>query len=283
MPPPPPVSGYGKGKSLQQRPRLTVNRTSVLTQYARPKTTSSTTSTSTFEGPVVAPIFSLSVFKEGIRLATRISQGLEAGTSGTSSQSNPALPALLSMVKHLQYTGTVRLIPDEPSAPQTPPTAVVKPSVGTTMRVEEQINNLSQSLAENVLVRSDNNDPSDYVHMDDKDMAVNNNFDIDDDDNTMSTEHVMNQINDILDSDDEMDSSDPTGTAAIGQSRTYYYADQNVMDDPIRAAYLPSVLLAVIVNQDQPDSETSSQNQQRIETSSQNQQESETSSQNPTN
>ena len=280
-PPPPPVSGYGKGKSLQQRSRLTVNRTSVLTQYARPKTTSSTTSTSTFEGPVVAPIISLSAFKEGIRLATRISQGLEAGTSGTSSQSNPALPALLSMVKHLQYTGTVRLIPDEPSAPQTPPTAMVRPSVNTTVRVEEQINDLSQSLAENVLVRSDNNDPSDYVPTDDEDMAVNNDVDIDDDDNNMSTEHVMNQINDLLDSDDEMDSSDPTGTAAIGQSRTYYYADQNVMDDPIRAADLPSVLPAVIVNQDQPDFETSSQ--QQIETSSQTQQESETSSQNPMN
>ena len=139
MPPPPPISGYGKGKLLQTRARLTVNRTSVLTQYPRQKTTSLTTST--FDGPVVAPPLTLAMLKEGICLATRISQGFEAGSSGTSFRSNPVVPALLSMVKHLQYTGTVCTIPDDPSTSQGPPTAVVKPSVDTTKQVLDQVNN----------------------------------------------------------------------------------------------------------------------------------------------
>ena len=84
------------------------------------------------------------------------------------------------------------------------------------------------------------------------------------------------------DSNNDMDSSDPAGTAAIGQSRTFYYANQNVMDDPISADNLPPALRTVIVAESWLGSETSSQNQQ-IKTSSQNQQESETSSQNPTN
>ena len=278
MPPPRPVSGPGKGKSIQTRPKLTVNKVSVLTQYARHKTTSSTTSMSSFEGPPLT----MAMLKEGINLATRISQGLEAGTSGTSYKTNPALPALLSMVKHLQYTGTVRTIPDDLnlSSLQNPPTAVVKPSVDTTRQVTEQVNNLAQSLT-NVAVNSGNNDPSDYVPTDDEDMAFNNETDVDDDDEVgISVETISrHEANRLLgyDTDNDMDSSDPAGTAAIGQSRTFYYADPNIMDDPIRNANLPPALPAVIV----ADSETSSQNQQPTETSSQ--PESETSSQNPTN
>ena len=287
MPPPPPVSG--KGKSLQTRPRFNVNRTTVLTQQARHKTTSSTTSTSTFEGPVVVPPLTLAMLNEGINLAMRISQGLEAGSSGTSHGTSVILPALLGMVKHLQCTGTIPTVPENILASQKPPTAVVLPSVDTTKRMTEQVTNLARSLAENVVVESGNNDPSDYVPTDDEDMAVNNDYDFDDDGNIMSSGQVLDRINDLLDSDqddqddDGMDVSDPTGTAAIGQSRTYYYADQNVMDDPIRVADLPPVLPAVVVVQEQPDVETSSQTQQQNETSSQNQQESETSSQNPTN
>ena len=253
-----------------------------------------TTSTSTFDGPgVVAPVLTIAMSKEGIRLATRISQGLEAGSSGTSFQSNPVVSALLSMVQHLQYTGTVRTIPDEPSVSQGPPTAIVKPSVDTTKQVAEQINNLAQSLAENVLVGSNNNDPSDYVPTDDEDMAVNNDVDAEDDDNADMTIHVETitgeEADRLLaasdhDTNNDMDSSDPTGTAAICQSCTFYYADQNVIDDPIRADNLPPALPAVIVAESQPGSGTSSQNQQQqIETSSQAQQESETSSQNPMN
>ena len=114
-------------------------------------------------------------------------------------------------------------------------------------------------------------------------MAVNNDADTDDDDTDMiiHVEAITKEEADRLlahsdhDTDNDMDSSDPAGTAAIGQSRTFYYVDQNVMDDPIRVANLPPALPAVIVDKSQP------QNQQQTETSSQ--QESETSSQYPTN
>ena len=146
----------------------------------------------------------------------------------------------------------------------------------------EQVDNLAQSLT-NVAVNSSNNDPSDYVPTDDEDMAVHSGVDTDDDKVGIHVETISrDKAHSLLyDTDNDMDSSDPTGTAAIGQGRTFYYADQNIMDDPIHVANLPPALPAVIVAESQPGSGTSSQNQSLTETSSQ--PESETSSQNPTN
>ena len=83
----------------------------------------------------------------------------------------------------------------------------------------------------------------------------------------------MDQVNDLLASDDNndnaMDSIDPTGTAAIGQSSTSYYQDQNVMDNPIDAANLPPALPAFIAAGNlQPALLADAENQQESETSS---------------
>ena len=111
------------------------------------------------------------------------------------------------MVQNLQNTGTVCITSSEPSVSQSTATAVVTPFV-VTPTIKDQVNDLSQSVAESVLIDGVNNDnPPDYVDTDDEDMAVNH------------QPFSMEQVDAILasedDNDNAMDSIDPTGTAAI--------------------------------------------------------------------
>ena len=266
-PPPRSIPEPGKGKSLQRNPRFTVNRTSVLTQYARQKATSSSTSTSTFDGPIITPVITPFALKQAIQRATRISQGEESGTSGTTFSSDPILSALLNMVQHLQGTGTVRIISTEPIASPSVATVEMAPSV-VIPTVEEQVDNLSQNVAESVLIDDVNYaDPPDYVDTDDEElMRVHG--------QGIFSEEQVNEMLAGSEDDNAMDLLDPTGTAAIGQGSTTYYNDQNVMDNPIDAADLPQAIPAAIViapgilpiagnlpiADPQQDSETSAQN-----------------------
>ena len=126
---------------------------------------------------------------------------------------------------------------------------------------------MSQSVAESVLIDGVNNaNPPDYVDSDNDDMAVNN--------KSFSMEQVDKILASEDDNDNAMDSIDPTGTAAIGQSSTSYYNDQNVMDNPIDAANLLPAIPAIVAAGNLPPA---------LLAAAENQQESETSFQNPTN
>ena len=169
------------------------------------------------------------------------------------------------MVQHLQGTGTVRIISTEPIASPSVATVEMAPS-DVIPTVEEQVDNLSQNVAESVLIDDVNNaDPPDYIDTDDEEMM------------TVHGQGIFSeeQVNEMLagsEDDNAMDLLDPTGTAAIGQGSTNYYNDQNVMDNPIDAADLPQALPAAIgpgilpiagnlpIADPQQDSETSAQN-----------------------
>ena len=160
------------------------------------------------------------------------------------------------MVQHLQKTGTVRIVPGEPSSSQSAVTATVTPAVVTEKFTEhnslKQVDNLSRSIAESVLPGVNNDNPTDYIDTDNDDIAVNH--------DTLTREQADELLASEDDSDNAMDLLDPTGTAANPQGEVIFYNDSNVMDDPIDAAYLPAAIPAVIVTENQPDSETSSQN-----------------------
>ena len=266
---PPPRSSLRKGKSplrtlIPPPPRYSVNTTFV-NQVARRKLTSSTTSESTFDGPVRPPLITPYALKQAITLVTRISLGDEPGTSGTSHQDNIVVTALLNMVEHIQQQQqrkTSSSTAGQASLPGSTVTNMETPSVFS-RAVDNSVNNpanrdnldhveiLRREIAETALNDATNSNPLDY---DDGEEEFQGSFS-----ENEANRMLYGDIPSIEHEVETMDDLDPTGTAAIPQgSVTVFYGDPNYIDVPVNVPGLPPVLPATLPSEVQPSGETSS-------------------------
>jgi hypothetical protein len=263
-----------------------VNKFVIPTVMARRKLTSSTTSASTIDHPTKTsdPVFTIYDIREARRRAERVSRGEQAGTSGSISVQDqyhaPVVAQILSLVNNLKQQGVVpetnasALKPATTSLPA-PVTISDTASTTSTQEIEQGIRQLATAMAESVLpddIPVDNS-PADYVIEDTVDL-----IDLTTDSHgrdllyqgmsDMESHHSINldDVGGLLDSEDEreenMDQTEPTGTAAIPQGQVIFYNDSNqdqVQDQPQvdqQAATLP----AVNAGEEQPNPETISQN-----------------------
>ena len=267
-------------------PRHTVNKFVIPTVMARRKLTSSTTSTSTIDHPTrpSEPTFTIYDIREACRRAERVSRGEQAGTSGSISVQDryhaPIVSQILSLVNNLKQQGVVSetnasaLKPATTSLPA-PVTISDTASTTSTHEIAQGIRQLATAMAESVLpddIPVDNS-PADYVIEETPDL-----IDLTDSHgrdllyqgmSDMESQHSINldDVGGLLDSEEEqeeqMDQTEPTGTAAIPQNQVVFYNDPNfnqvqVQDQP--QVDQQAAILHTVNTEEETNPETTSQN-----------------------
>jgi hypothetical protein len=178
---------------------------------------------------------------------------------------NSVVSALLAMGDHISQE-KAKLASRKNSLPggtvtysETPPVhsevEVAGNSANETERVVlEQVEHLTQSVAENVINDVGNNSPLDYGDSDGDDHDFNGTLE---DANNL----LYGDLPEHTEESEEMDASEPAGTAAIPQgSSIIFYGDPNYIDTEVTVLGLPPVLQAVPSLGVTPNNETFSQN-----------------------